>query len=249
MYVANDKVHIVKGLMTYKAFEKSLHNTRKIFGDDIPYVLHFRISTQAGNRQDCTHPFPLSSNMDKLRKLKSSCKIGIAHNGIISLTSSYLKDITYSDTMKFITDYLSLIIKSKQYYDSKDTLKLIDKLCGSKLAILDNTGHCEIIGTGWINDNGILYSNSTYKPRVSYSVGSYRAYDFDDYYWSNWKDKLNASVIDDDDDEYEDEYETETHTDDDTYIKYDYEPTMCPYVMSGDDSRCYECVHFDECWG
>lgn len=164
MFAAGGCVHIVKGLMSFSAFYKSLKATRAKYGDAIPYVLHFRISTQAGTTADCTHPFPVSANMDKLRKLQLACNIGIAHNGIIHLTSTgYSKSITYNDTMLFITDYLSLIIRGKDYYKDNNTLLLIERLTDSRLAILDGSGHCELIGKGWTEDGGIYYSNTSYK--------------------------------------------------------------------------------------
>ena len=175
MFPADNRVHIRKGFNTFNKFWKALTKTRKVYGDDIPYVLHFRISTQAHGRMDCTHPFPLSKNMEDLRLLNCSCSFGIAHNGIISLTSSsyysygkwddfgYMKQITYSDTMKFITDYLSLIIKDKCYYKDKDKLELIEKLCDSKLAIMDSSGYVQLIGDFVKDANGVVYSNESYK--------------------------------------------------------------------------------------
>ena len=88
MYNASGKVYIKKGFATFQEFWKTLRKIREEYGDNIPCVMHFRISTQAGNRPDCTHPFPLSSHMKDLRLLETTTDIGIAHNGIISLTSS-----------------------------------------------------------------------------------------------------------------------------------------------------------------
>ena len=48
MYAANGSVFICKGFMTFDSFKKSLRRTRKLYGDYMPYVMHFRISTQAG---------------------------------------------------------------------------------------------------------------------------------------------------------------------------------------------------------
>ena len=150
MYVYDNKVHIRKGFDTFKAFYNALNNTRNITGDNVPFVMHFRIATQ-GYKKTFTHPFPLSSNMDNLNKLKMNCNIGIAHNGIISLTSDGSHN--YSDTMKFISEYLTLIIQSFDYYKNERTKKLIEKLIGnSRLAILDKNNHCELLGQGWIED-------------------------------------------------------------------------------------------------
>ena len=48
---------------------------------------HFRISTQAGVSPEMTHPFPLSNRPARLRKLDLRCRVGVAHNGVIRLTS------------------------------------------------------------------------------------------------------------------------------------------------------------------
>ena len=120
--VANESsVEIHKGYMGFRSFWRALRTARTLYGDNAAYVMHFRISTQGGVRQDGCHPFPLSKNMDDLRKLDTYADIGIAHNGIIDLCSDWgstyasyyskysavKKSVDYSDTMKFITDYLS----------------------------------------------------------------------------------------------------------------------------------------------
>lgn len=185
MYSYKDRVYIKKGFQSFSKFWESLQKTRKEVGDIVPYVLHFRISTQAGVRPDCTHPFPLSKKMEDMRLLALSCGIGIAHNGVISLTShGYNKTITYSDTMEFITDYLALIIKTRTYYKDADTLELIKRLAGSKLAILDGTGHCELVGT-FEQSGGVWYSNSSYKAvKYAYTSGYW-----DNYYYDLKSDK------------------------------------------------------------
>ena len=170
MYAVNGRVYIKKGFMSFDALMKSLKHTRKQCGDKIPYVLHFRIATQGGAKPELTHPYPLSEEMADLKRLNSTSDIGIAHNGIISLTASNKKDIDYNDTMTFITDYLSLIIRDKGYWKDPATVELINRLADSKLAILDGSGHCELIGD-FKEDDGIYYSNYTYLYSNSYLYG------------------------------------------------------------------------------
>lgn len=160
MYVHEGAVHIKKGYETFEAFMNALNKARALTGDKVPYVMHFRIATQ-GYEKTMTHPFPLSSNMNNLKHLRTKCSIGVAHNGILDITSDGAK--TYSDTMKFITDYLSNIIQSYDWYKNKRTKKLIEYLIeGSRLAILDAHSHCELMGKGWECDNGIYYSNHSW---------------------------------------------------------------------------------------
>ena len=162
MYAYNNEVYIKKGYMTYEDFSRALNEARKVTGDDVPYVLHFRISTQ-GYDKDCCQPFPLSEKMKNLRKCKSKASIGVAHNGILSMTSDGAKN--YSDTMKFITDYLVDIIRGLDYHKDKRTLRLIERLIdGSRFAILGRDGVCTMLGKGWMEDKptGLWYSNNSY---------------------------------------------------------------------------------------
>lgn len=255
MYTASGVVHIKKGFTSFQQFWKTLRKVREEEGDNIPYVMHFRISTQAGARPDCTHPFPLSKHMKDLRLLDTTAKFGIAHNGIISLTSDhYSKTITYSDTMKFITDYLALIIKSKRWYADDDKIELIKRLMGSsRLAVLDSEGHCELLGTGWVQDNGIWYSNSTYKEpkKTTYSYAPY----YWDSDWHTWSKK--ATPVE--------KYITQTTTEKDDYIdkiyddaeenydpytgKYNLDPATCPETLLIDDAYCFECTRYNKCYG
>ena len=190
MYAFNGEVHIRKGYETFEKFMAALNKARAITGDKVPYVMHFRIATQ-GYERTMTHPFPLSSKMENLKRMHYKCSIGVAHNGILDITSDGAK--TYSDTMKFITDYLSNIIQSYDWYKNKRTKKLIEYLIdGSRLAILDAYGHCELMGKGWEKDKGVYYSNHTWAYKkytytgnsagFSYPQGrAWRDYGYDDY--------------------------------------------------------------------
>ena len=189
MYAFNGEVHIHKGYETFEKFMAALNKARAITGDKVPYVMHFRIATQ-GYERTMTHPFPLSSKMENLKRLHYKCSIGVAHNGILDITSDGAK--TYSDTMKFITDYLSNIIQSYDWYKNKRTKKLIEYLIdGSRLAILDAHSHCELMGKGWESDKDVYYSNHTWAyKKYAYAGGTAgfsgdwnRAWwEYDDYY-------------------------------------------------------------------
>lgn len=171
MFPSKGSVVIKKGFMKFNDFYTNLKNDLARYGEFTPFVMHFRIQTQGGVNPRYTHPFPLSPDMDELRKLRVKTPIGVAHNGIIELTTNrYDKTITYSDTMKFITDYLTLIIHDKNYYKDPDKLTLIERLIESKMAIMDGDGHTELIGA-FIKDNGCYYSNTYYKEsRVKYTT-------------------------------------------------------------------------------
>lgn len=235
MLADGEKVIIKKGYMTFNGFYKALKKARENYGDDAAFVVHFRISTQAGTRADCTHPFPLSADMRDLRRLECSCDVGIAHNGVISLTSAgYYKQVTYSDTMKFITDYLSLIIDSKEYYKDPRKAELIGRLAdGSRLAILDGSGHCELIGAGWVEDGGIWYSNGGYKDfkPIIKTTGAPSLVGWSDY--------------DDETDFYD---SVEGFYNEDAQV-YEFGDTSCPLYRFGDDTFCDMCARYGECFG
>lgn len=284
MVATGSEVIIHKGYMGFRSFWKALREARMEYGDDKAFVMHFRISTQGGIRQDGCHPFPLSKQMSDLRMLHSTTDIGIAHNGIIDLctdwssTYSYYysrsysarKQVDYSDTMKFITEYLSLIIHDKNYYEDDDTIELIDKLVGSRLAILDYTGHCELIGSGWECSEGVWYSNGTYKepavtPKsdskgsgdtVTTSITDYicKSYSdnpwktskcYDDDYWETWYEERYGTGFEDY--EYKDPHDPYSDYLDEEGL-YDFSQTDCPATLDNDDSYCADCKQLCQCW-
>lgn len=249
MYSKDNNVFIKKGFMTFNEFYKSLKATKKLW-NNTPFVIHFRISTQAGVNKECTHPFPLSSNMNDLKKLSYKSNIGIAHNGIIDLTSNYYKkDIKHSDTMEFITDYLSLIIDNINYYKNNKTLELIERLCGSKLAILDRCGHCELIGN-FENVDGCYFSNSSYKVKVAAPtrtvVKSNNKYAYDSYdeFWYDAYGKKSTTKSDDELEAWDyAEYFFNTKTG-----LYEFDVDNCTDTVYGVDDYCMYCARYNECY-
>lgn len=224
MYAKDGKVFIQKGYMTFESFYKALKKSiaRNKGGKDVPYVFHFRISTQGGVRADCTHPYPLSEKMNDLRKTRTVAQIGIAHNGIISLTSENFskKQLNYNDTMTFITEYLSLIIKDINYYKDSKTLKLIEKLSESKLAILGADGHCSLIGDKWIEYENCFFSNDTFEARF---IPYHYCFNEEDFYF------------------YESLYNDETGL-------YDFDYPCCP-MAKGEYGYCECCKSYPNCIG
>lgn len=264
MFALNGHVYIQKGYSTWEGFKSALTRVRAKFGDDIPYVCHFRISTQ-GYDTSCCQPFPLSSKMKNLKKSRTESNMGVAHNGILSLTSDGSRD--YSDTMKFITDYLTLIIRGYDWHEDERTVKLIENLIeGSRFAILDKTGFCKLLGKGWIEDKGCWYSNSTYSykkwtPRAGFSSsGSYCRGLWDDYwidddkrwddYWTNRKKEPihSSGVIHTLEPPKENEYEDTWNSNWNPLTRqYDFSSLFCPYSVEDDDSYCVSCSQYHKC--
>ena len=159
MYARDGKVTIHKGFMNIEDFLSAVHAERFTPQDSVVY--HFRISTQAGVNPEMTHPFPLSNQREDMKALDVICGCGIAHNGIIRLTTDPTEK-EYSDTAIFITDYLSRIIRKKADLRDPVTLELIWQLAKSKFAIMDNSGYVATVGH-FIDDHGLLFSNDSYQ--------------------------------------------------------------------------------------
>ena len=159
MYARDGKVVIHKGFMNLGDFLAALKSEHFTAADSVVY--HFRISTQAGVNPEMTHPFPLSNQREDMKALDVICSCGIAHNGVIRLTTDPTEK-EYSDTAIFITDYLSRIIRRKADLKDEATLALIWKLAQSKLAIMDGDGYVATVGH-FIDDHGLLFSNDSYQ--------------------------------------------------------------------------------------
>lgn len=204
-YAKDGVVTIKKGYMNFNDFWCALSETNKEQKlKECGMLIHFRIGTGGGNIPGLTHPFPIVDDEGALRKIEYRSPYAVIHNGIITLTSSCVyKETQMSDTAIFIRDYLCKIAQNRQWFRRKCNIELIEKLIGSKMAIINAYG--EIIKTsGFIEDNGIFYSNTTYKTyrastytslpaktgetknyqRATYPTG-YSKYDDDDYYYDS----------------------------------------------------------------
>lgn len=232
MYAKNGRVEIRKGFEDFEAFWKALSKARKITGDKAPYVMHFRIATQ-GYEVGMTHPFPLSTKMSSLKKLKCGCNIGVAHNGVLSLTSDGSKD--YSDTMKFVTDYLSLIIRSYTWHkDPRNTLLIERLIKGSRFAILDKFGHIETLGEGWVQDGDLMFSNKSYSYANKYK--DWDAWDSVPWWGAKWHTNYANSG-----------YEQDWNYWKNQSGKYDFTEDYCPMSEEDDDAYCGSCSNAKNC--
>ena len=192
-----EKVEILKGFETFDAFYKKA--VKKITKEE-PAVMHFRISTQGGVKPELTHPYALCRDYEEMKKLHNFCNVGIAHNGVISLTSEYSYSTynyatkkyekvepNYNDTMKFIKEYASLIITQEDFYKDANKLELLSKLCKSKLAIMTSDKKVTLVGDFIFDtDSGCYYSNNTYKTQ-KYYYNNYN-YNINKDFWNYYKD-------------------------------------------------------------
>lgn len=158
MYARDGKVIIHKGFMNFKEYISAIHSERFTAEDSVAY--HFRISTQAGVNPEMTHPFPLSNQPARMRALDLTCRCGIAHNGIIHMTTDPTNE-RYSDTAIFITDYLAAMIRKSSDLRNQALLDRIYYMARSKFAIMDSGGYVATVGE-FIDEDGLLFSNGSY---------------------------------------------------------------------------------------
>ena len=166
MVARDGAVRISKGYMNADSFIDAIRAEHFTAKDAVVY--HFRISTQAGVNPEMTHPFPLSNRLAHMKALDVDCECGVAHNGIIRLTSDP-DNKEYSDTALFITKFLSRIVRRPEDLKDENVLALVHSLAGSKLAIMDASGYVATVGN-FINERGLLFSNDSYLP-FDWSIG------------------------------------------------------------------------------
>lgn len=178
MWAVDGKVHWVKGLMTWEDFVDEIYS----LDERLPIVMHFRITTSGGTCPECTHPFPVSSNGKKLKKLRGKCNIAMAHNGIIDGMKTDDK-AHISDTMAFVMKVVSpMRALCPDFTSNDDALTLLENVADSKLCFLEGTGDITTLGN-FIEDCGCLYSNSSYQ----YDWYAYTAPKrWNSYNWDKW---------------------------------------------------------------
>ena len=162
MWAANGRVYIRKGFMTLPDFMTAIRKLEsEINVTDTSIVMHFRIGTHGGNVPANTHPFPITNNISLLQKLSCVSDTAIAHNGIIRCITPRQK---ISDTMEFVASVLNPLRRlNKNYYKSPDVQNLIETLLdGDRMVLLNGNGELTYFGN-WVEDNGIKYSNHSYK--------------------------------------------------------------------------------------
>lgn len=174
MFATGKTVQLRKGFMEWDAFERAI----RALGDmtERTVVMHFRIATHGKVQPSCCHPFPVSSDMEKLEATGCSDTLCAAHNGIIQNMETTDR---VSDTMAYISSILAPLrraVPSLVY--NEDALEVVERTLGSKMVLLDASGQFATIGS-FIEQGGVLYSNNSFA-RSTYSFRSY-ASAWDDY--------------------------------------------------------------------
>ena len=206
MYVNDGKVIIEKGFMTLTDFLSRFKNLCDIYNDfkNKSLVIHCRIGTSSGNTPENTHPYAITTKEKKLHKLYDETDLAVVHNGIISAYTPKNKNATVNDTQKFILEYLAPIHKHyKTAYKMEKFRDGIKNITNSKFVFLDANDRTYYVGD-FIDENGLKFSNTTYKTFTTY-ISKYSKYFYDDYYddyYDNYYDDKTKNYKSDDNFEY-----------------------------------------------
>jgi len=168
MFADDKQLNIEKGFFSFDSFYNAYkkHQNKKV-------VIHFRIKTHGEiNKTNC-HPFAVNNSL------------AFVHNGIISGLDG---DKTLSDTIHFNEQILQPLVNKwgNLALFQDPMINLLETRIGySKLIFLDRHGNHKIMNEHkgeW--DDGIWYSNNSYKPYVAPVVTSWKN---DVYDYGNWR--------------------------------------------------------------
>ena len=145
---------IIKKFMTWESFESAYVPDSILYGDNSPFLIHFRITSKGVTSIDNCHPFKVNDD------------IAIIHNGTMSNITIESGD-TRSDTKIFAEEYLANI--GDAIVDNAYIFALAEGFIGySKVCILHRKRGVFILNEKlghWNADDGCWYSNESYKPK------------------------------------------------------------------------------------
>ena len=156
--------YIYKGYFTFDGFLKALKLVSPLKEESL--MIHFRVATHGKINIENCHPFPIDGYFkNMLKPIYATNSDVMIHNGKL------LIDITnpiYSDSMHFA--------KSLYQFDRKNNSEFLEYIIqptdknkrGNRIGILTSNGETEHYGVGWIEQNGILYSNDSFKTNGTY---------------------------------------------------------------------------------
>lgn len=186
MFAHNGVVRGYKGFMTFAQMIAKLDELENEFGDwtEKSIVLHFRIGTHGTNIPSNTHPFPLGCGYRSMRKLEWTAEQGLAHNGIIYDLSKHadVKKYNVSDTMVFVKHYATPISRWTNIVRDTDAQRILDAICGGKLALMDGSGKIATCGY-FYEEDGVLYSNTSYRKNEMVMQGNWSGYSNNNGYY------------------------------------------------------------------
>lgn len=146
--------NVKKGFMSFRKFWKS-YRTEEITVEDVVF-LHFRIGTSGEDTPELTHPFPVVDDLKKMGELNYSAADIVLHNGIIGQGEK-----EWSDTCVAVRDIVDPL---HPYLDDDKVFSYLSDPLETQRNKWIITKGSQIFQYGkWELENGIEYSNATYK--------------------------------------------------------------------------------------
>ena len=214
-YIKDDKIHINK----YMKFEDFYEDYIQVETTS-PMLIHFRIATHGKVEVKNCHPFRLNNRM------------ALIHNGVMS---GYGDKQLKTDTQDFIDKVIGNI--SWKMWKNPSYRQLVGDAIGySKFAILDVTGDYYIINEQkGVWDDGVWYSNSSYKPKEVTYYKQTKLYDDEDVSWYNIYKKKQ--------DEIDKKEENKSNIVEEELTQAIYKCNKCSKEFNGDYYGIIKCPH------
>lgn len=192
MWKLDDKspVQIRKGFMKVDDLIKAYNE----IPTDCERAIHCRIATAGKISVACCHPFPIRAKVSAMKNDTDKAELALMHNGVISYAnpSKGLK-ADYSDSMNFAAKFLYPL---RYQLDKECVQTLIEESTPSRFLIMRQGAETIMLGN-WGCENGVYYSNDSYKPlstrysKYYYDIGGWRDYDC---YWKPAKADSDCSM-------------------------------------------------------
>lgn len=157
MYVENGKIIVQRELHNFNEFMRIKRNADRIGGN---IVIHFRIATSGGINEKNLHPFKINES------------IYFCHNGILDIDVPINSPI--NDTQIFNNYFMKGL--PVDFVNNNAIMQLLEYSIGdrNKFVFLDSSGQFHVLNERagkW--DNGIWYSNESYKRYPTYGYSKY----------------------------------------------------------------------------
>jgi hypothetical protein len=156
-----DGLEISKGYFNFIQFYEELVKAVPV---EVPALIHMRIATHGFVDAGNCHPFPYTNSYTEMRNdEQDGVDVAMIHNGILSMEPENLE---VSDTMTFTK---SLFVAGIDPFAESAGFLLEKIIDTSKVAFMNRSGDVVKFGT-WVEENGVYFSNSGYKPAHSHMV-------------------------------------------------------------------------------
>jgi len=155
------KSKVVKIKKDFKNAKECYAWMKKHLKKEQAVIIHQRLGTSGLMDEGTRHPFPLTSDYEKMRKPNQECSIAFAPNGVFYGHGMHKK---YSDTMLVLAKFFGGL--GSLVFNNECVRELVLEFVGSsnRIAFLDSSGKIAMFGNNWIeHENKCFYSNKNYE--------------------------------------------------------------------------------------